>query len=66
MDVMEKIIGIAIGAILVASIAPTAISQLVNASTSGWGTAELAVWGVVPVFVVLAFLFVILSFIRRD
>lgn len=40
--------------LLVAFLVPVAISEIVDANTTGWGTAETSLWDLLPLFLVFA------------
>lgn len=48
------IIGIAVGALVMAYTLPSAISALFNANTTGWSTDATNMWSVTPVIIILA------------
>ena len=57
---VAKIIGLVIGIYVMASILPSAITQITNSSTAGWGTAEIALWGLLPlIFIVVIIMWVL-------
>ncbi|MEM1793326.1 MAG: hypothetical protein QXE92_03700 [Thermofilaceae archaeon] len=57
---VSKIIGLVIAVVLIASLVPTAIQELLQVQTTNWGAAGV-LWGVVPVIVVLAIFLLILK-----
>jgi len=63
MGAVEKAVGIAIAAIMASVIAPIAVMQFINTSTTGWGDAESGLWDLMPVFVILAFVIMIAGYI---
>ncbi|MEM4846904.1 MAG: hypothetical protein QW794_04005 [Thermosphaera sp.] len=57
---VSKIIGLVIAVVLIASLVPTAIQELLQVQATDWGAAGV-LWGVVPVIVVLAIFLLILK-----
>jgi hypothetical protein len=56
MDAMiNKVLGIVIGAVLVGALAGTAISAIMNVNKTGWDAATTALYALVGIFVALAF-----------
>ena len=52
-EIIASVIGACLGIYVMASLIPNAITTLVSANTTGWGTAEKTLWGVLPIMAVL-------------
>lgn len=50
----NKIIGLAISVIVMASVLPEALSTLFNVSTAGWSTGAVALWDALPLIIIAA------------
>lgn len=50
----NTIIGLAIAVIVAAAVLPSAITTLFNATTTGWSTGAIALWGALPIIVIAA------------
>ena len=54
--VKSTVIGLAVALLACAILLPIAITQIVNANTTGWGAQDILVWGVLPTAVIVAVL----------
>lgn len=52
-QILGVLLALLIGGILVANLLPTAIDQIVGVDTSAWGSTEVAIWDLLPLFLVL-------------
>lgn len=63
------VILIAVGLFLVSAIMPSAISTFEAANTTGWGDSVVTIWGIIPLFAVLAtvitFVAVLIMILRK-
>lgn len=50
---MDKIIGIALGVYVLAALIPSALTTFFGANTTGWDTATVALWGIIPLAIVI-------------
>jgi uncharacterized Tic20 family protein len=57
----SNIIGLVISMLILAILAPVAISELVDVDTSSWSTTTQTVWDMLPIFAVIGFLLMILA-----
>lgn len=57
----SNIIGIVISILVLAIIAPIAISELSGVNTTGWPSTVTTVWEMLPIFAVIGFLLMILA-----
>ena len=48
----NEIIGIAIAILVMAAILPTALTSFFDANTTGWDSATVLLWGIVPLIVI--------------
>lgn len=48
----RNIVWIVIGVYLIASLLPSAISQLNAANTSGWTATQIAIWSVISIIII--------------
>ena len=55
------VIGIALAAIVVSAIVPTALNNLAAANTTTWDAGSIAVWGLLSIVVILA---VVMAFFK--
>ena len=67
---MDKMVTAIVGGlvvfILAAALVPTAITAIKGANTTGWSTAEVAIWGTLGVFFLIGILLgVVYMFIKR-
>ena len=60
MDI-KTIIFLGIGIYVLAAVLPGALTAFFNASTTGWDTGTVALWGIVPLVVIVA---VVLAYIK--
>ncbi len=56
-----KLFGLILACVFVGALAPTAIGAIVNTTTTGWGVGAIALWGVLSVVIVGAFVMMILK-----
>ena len=49
----DKAIGVAILLYVVAAILPGAFNSIFGANTTGWSSGTIALWGLIPLFVVI-------------
>jgi hypothetical protein len=63
---MLAVVGLVLSAYLVATLIPNAIEVLVATDTANWtgGTGDL--WGVLPVFVIIAVMLIFVGFALRE
>jgi hypothetical protein len=54
---LKFILGLVIGVYVMASVLPGAITAITGACTSGWGTAEIALWGLLPLVLIVIVLY---------
>jgi hypothetical protein len=54
-NIINKILGVVIGAVLVGALAGTAISSIMNVNKTGWDSSTTAIYALVGIFVALAF-----------
>ena len=64
-DITGKVIGLFIGAILFASLLPTAITTIVGVNQIGWDAATTTIWDLIPLVLVLVVLMAFLEYYRR-
>lgn len=50
---VDDVIELGIAAIVSGGFLSVAISEIINASTTGWGTALTSMWGILSLFVVI-------------
>lgn len=62
MSVTKNVVGLSIGAILIATLGVSAITTLEAVNTTTWGTDVVAVFGILAIIVVIAFALLILSY----
>jgi hypothetical protein len=58
---LGKLLGLVLGAVFVGALAPTAVTAIMDANTTGWDAAPLALWGIVAICVVAGFIILILK-----
>jgi len=62
MSATKNVVGLSIGAILIATLGVTAIGTIENASTAGWSSSTVAIWAVMGIVIVIAFVLVVLTY----
>lgn len=62
---VSTVIMLAIGIYVVAAIIPGAITQITGANKSGWGTGEVALWGLLPLIIVVAIILLVLPKFKK-
>ena len=55
------IVAIVVIAILGSALLPGAVSAVTNATTTGWADGTVSIWNAIPIFIVLAFLLIVLG-----
>jgi hypothetical protein len=64
-NMIDKGVNLAVGVLVVGLLAayllPIAISEIVSVDTSSWGSAEAALFGLLPIFFVLAILLFVIN-----
>lgn len=50
----QKIVGIALGIYVLAAVVPGALTNFFGADTSGWDAGSIALWGLIPLLVIVA------------
>ena len=60
-----KIIMLVLGVYVTAALIPGAITTLVGANTTGWDTSTVALWGIIPLIVIIGIVWAILPKFRR-
>lgn len=59
------IVGVLVAAILVGALLPTAVDFILDANTSSWGDAELALFNLFPlIFVLVPFIGIVLWVVK--
>lgn len=48
----RQIVFLVIGVYIMSALIPAAVSAINNASTSGWTTTQIAIWGIVGILVI--------------
>ena len=62
MSVTKNVVGLSIGAILIATLGVSAITTLEAVNTTTWGADVVAVFAILSIIVVIAFALLILSY----
>jgi len=60
-----KIIMLVLGVYVIAALIPGAITTLSNTSTTGWDASTIALWGIIPLIVIISIVWGILPKFRR-
>ena len=60
-QMISMVVGIFVVAILAAYLLPSAISAFFSTNTSSWDAGTANIWGVLPIFIVIAILLVIIA-----
>jgi CHASE2 domain-containing sensor protein len=60
-SIVGLIVGIAIAAIIVSAIIPTALTNIAAANTTSWDAGSIAVWGLLTIVICLA---IVLAFFK--
>ena len=60
-----KIIMLVLGVYVTAALIPGAITTLSNTSTDGWDASTIALWGIIPLIVIIGIVWAILPKFRR-
>jgi len=55
-----KVIMLVLGVYVVAALIPGAITTLTGANTTGWDTSTVALWGIIPLIVIIGIVWGIL------
>ena len=55
-----KIIMLVLGVYVTAALIPGAITTLTNASTTGWDASTIALWGIIPLIVIIGIVWALL------
>ena len=63
-SIVGLIIGIALAAIVVSAIVPTALTNLQAANTTTWDAGSIAVWGLLSIVVILAILMAFFKYVQ--
>jgi len=64
-SVIDKIIGIVISAVIIAALIPTAMTALLETNTTGWGASSIALWGVMPILIIVGCVVAIVGFAMK-
>jgi hypothetical protein len=62
---MQKIIGLAIGLLIAASIIPVALTNVATANTSGWDPTAKTLWPLLSIFGVLGVVMIFLKYVTK-
>ena len=71
---IEAAVGLVLFVYVMAALIPGAVSTLVNINSSAvgaqnnslWGAAPVALWGIIGIFVIIAVLFMIYAFAKKE
>jgi len=55
------IVAIVVIAILGSALLPGAVSTVTNTTTTGWDAGVISIWDAIPIFIVLAFLLIVIG-----
>ena len=50
---VKVIVGLIVSLYVLANLLPSAITAIIGANTSGWGAANIALWGLLPLLVII-------------
>lgn len=64
-DILKPVIEVSVGLLLIATIGAVALQQLGLANVSTLDASELALYGVVTIIAIIAFVLIILKAVRR-
>ena len=62
--IVKTIVGITVGFIVAAALLPTAFTQIYNANTTGWNSAAVAVWNLLPLLGVVGLMIAVVAYAK--
>ena len=63
--IIDKVIGIVIAAVIIAALIPTAMTALIGTNTTTWSASSVALWGVMPILIIVGCVVAIVSYAMK-
>ena len=63
-NLIEVGVGLVLFVYVIAAIVPGAMTQVVNGCSTAWSSSVQALWGLLPIFIVIAIILLIYSFVK--
>ena len=64
-NLIEIGVGLVLFLYVMAALVPNALTQVVNGCSTAWGTSTQTLWGILPIFIVIAVVLLVYSFVKN-